>query len=176
MNDALIKKIEEMVHGSLWVDRFGTPEWSVEPGALVGVVQNLKSDPQLLCTMLIDMVGIDYLNHLPSHGNRFAVVYHLKSLQNRFRCSLRVSLPMDDAVVPTISHIFQNANWLEREAFDQLGIHFDGHPDLRRILNHHQFAGHPLRKDYPIDQRQWLTQADTLMEPMEVRLKEKGYL
>ena len=77
--------------------------------------------------------------------------------------------------IPTISHLYANANWLEREAFDQIGIRFEGHPNLKRILNHHEFVGHPLRKDYPITRRQVLSANESLMDEMTVRLKEKGW-
>ncbi len=175
MNDAIINKISSLT-GSSPVDRFGTPEWSVPPEEILSAVSELKADPEIACDMLVDIVGVDYLEYEPRPEKRFAVIYHFKSLQNKFRLSLRVAISLESPVIPTISALFKNANWLEREAFDQFGIEFVHHPDLRRILNHHQFIGHPLRKDYPITQRQWLTESDTLSTPMDHRLKEKGYL
>jgi len=82
---------------------------------------------------------------------RFAVVTHLLSLKNNHRLRIRV-FAEDDAypVVKSLVDIWNGVNWFEREAFDLYGIHFDGHPDLRRILTDYGFVGHPFRKDFPL--------------------------
>src|SRR5581483_11492736 len=125
--------------------------------------------------MLIDLVSIDYSLMPERAGDRFGVAYILKSLTHGHRFQLKVTAPEGDAVVPTISTLYKNADWLEREAFDQMGIRFAGHPNLKRLLNHHEFVGHPLRKDYPITRRQWLSANESLMDEMGTRLKAKGY-
>jgi len=95
--------------------------------------------------MLIDLCGADY----PERERRFDVVYHLLSLSRNLR--IRVKLETDeDTAVPSITSIFPNADWYERETFDMYGVFFDGHPDLRRILTDYGFHGHPLRKDFPM--------------------------
>ena len=76
--------------------------------------------------------------------------------------------------IDTVSSLWKTANWLEREVFDMYGIVFNDHPNLKRILNHIEFEGHPLRKNYPIERRQVLTINDSLMDEMEKRLVEKG--
>lgn len=156
-------------------DRFGSGEITLERASIAEAVEFLRDDPDLSFRMLVDIVGIDYSAYPGWSGERLGLVYHLKSLEKGHRISLRVNVPEDDAKVPTISHLYKIANWLEREAFDQYGIEFPGHPNLRRILNHHEFEGHPLRKDYPITHRQWLSESDSLMEEMDARLKQKGY-
>ena len=88
---------------------------------------------------------------------------------------LKVLVDEDEPVVPSAHELFPIANWQEREAFDQYGIQFTGHPDLRRLLNHHEFIGHPLRKDYPVQKRQHLSMNDSLMEPLVARLTNRGY-
>lgn len=88
---------------------------------------------------------------------------------------MKLPVPEAEPLVPTISDLYANANWLERESFDQMGIRFARHPNLKRLLNHHEFVGHPLRKDYPITKRQWLSANESLMDEMDVRLKQKGY-
>lgn len=95
--------------------------------------------------MLIDVCGADY----PERARRFDVVYHLLSLSRNLR--IRVKLETDeDTAVPSITPVYANADWYEREAFDMYGVFFDGHPDLRRILTDYGFHGHPLRKDFPM--------------------------
>ena len=81
---------------------------------------------------------------------RFAVVYHLLSIDNNQRLRVKVYLPNDVPVVDTVINIWSSANWFEREAFDLYGILFKGHPDLRRILTDYGFIGHPFRKDFPL--------------------------
>lgn len=80
---------------------------------------------------------------------RFAVVYHLLSLRHNRRLRLKVFLE-EELVVPSLVELWPSAEWFEREAFDLFGIHFDGHPDLRRILTDYGFQGHPFRKDFPL--------------------------
>jgi NADH-quinone oxidoreductase subunit C len=95
--------------------------------------------------MLIDVTGVDY----PDRERRFDVVYHLLSLTRNLR--IRVKIETDeDSAVPSITKVFPNADWYERETFDMYGVFFDGHPDLRRILTDYGFHGHPLRKDFPM--------------------------
>jgi NADH:ubiquinone oxidoreductase subunit D/NADH:ubiquinone oxidoreductase subunit C len=85
--------------------------------------------------------------------NRFEVVYNLFSWPEKLRLRLRVPMPEHDPEVPTVTHLWNGANWFEREVWDMFGIRFKGHPDLRRILMYDEFRGHPLRKDYPITRR-----------------------
>jgi len=94
---------------------------------------------------LADVTGNDY----PERDDRFEVVYHLMSTKSWERLAVRVPLPAKSPKVKTVSDRYKLANWFEREVFDMFGIEFDGHPDLRRILCHRDFPGHPLRKDFP---------------------------
>lgn len=93
----------------------------------------------------------DDVEHADEQGQRFAAVMHLLSIKNNQRIRVRVYAE-DDAmpVVPSVSKLWNGANWFEREAFDLYGIHFEGHPDLRRILTDYGFVGHPFRKDFPL--------------------------
>jgi NADH-quinone oxidoreductase subunit C len=112
---------------------------------IVDVLTYLRDNPELRFQQLIDLAGADY----PQREKRFDVVYHLLSLtQNR---RIRVKIETDeDTPVPSVTGVFPDADWLEREAFDLYGIFFDGHPDLRRILTDYGFHGHPMRKDFPM--------------------------
>jgi NADH-quinone oxidoreductase subunit C len=93
----------------------------------------------------------DELEAVSEQGSRFAVSCHLLSYSNNARLRLKVYAPDDSfPVVPTITEVWNSANWYEREAFDLFGILFSGHPDLRRILTDYGFVGHPFRKDFPL--------------------------
>ena len=143
---------------------------------LHNAVEFLKNDPSMQFDMLLDLAGIDYLTYPNHEGPRFAVSYAFKSMSvPGARIRLKVLVGEADLKVPTISDLFANANWYEREVFDQFGIVFTGHPDLRRLLNHVEFVGHPLRKDYPAQKRQWLSTNDYLLPALEKRLEDLGY-
>jgi NADH-quinone oxidoreductase subunit C len=93
----------------------------------------------------------DELPEMDGERQRFAAVIHLLSLKNNQRLRVRVYAEDDTMpVVPSIVDVWNGGNWFEREAFDLFGIHFDGHPDLRRILTDYGFVGHPFRKDFPL--------------------------
>jgi NADH-quinone oxidoreductase subunit C/D len=142
-------------HGDLCV--------TVRTSALPRAVALCRDDPALRCEMLLDIVGVDYLGR----PERFDVVYNLRSLADPKR--IRVRTRVDEATpVPTISHLYKNADWHEREVYDLFGVRFDGHPDLRRILTHHEFEGHALRKDYPIERGQMCYVPEKLLTDEEI--------
>jgi len=127
----------------------------VERGTILDVLRFCRDDDRLAFAMLTDLTAVDYLKYPGREdGPRFEVVYQLYSLQHNHRVRLKVRVDEDDAVVPTAVPLWPIANWLEREVWDMFGIRFEGHPDLRRLLLYEEFAGHPLRKDYPINRRQ----------------------
>jgi len=134
----------------------------VSPALAERALRTLRDDPELRFDFLADLTAVDYLGRTP----RFEVVYELNSHPHRHR--LRVKVPVDgpEPVVPTASGLWKSALWAEREAFDMLGIRFAGHPDLRRILMYPEFQGHPLRKDYPLNQR-WplVPERDPITQP-----------
>jgi len=115
--------------------------------------QKLKEIPALGFEQLIDLCGVDYQDYEDGAwtGLRFAVVSHLLSVSNNWRLRLRTFVPNEDfPVIPSITPVWNSANWYEREAFDFFGIIFEGHDDLRRILTDYGFIGHPFRKDFPV--------------------------
>jgi NADH-quinone oxidoreductase subunit C len=85
---------------------------------------------------------------------RFDVVYHFYSSVRNVRLRVRVPVSVADPSVDSLTGLWAGANWFEREAWDLFGVHFTGHPDLKRILMYEEFEGHPLRKDYPVNRRQ----------------------
>jgi NADH-quinone oxidoreductase subunit C len=138
------------------------------------ILQFLRDDPQCDCNILTDLTAVDYLHYPVQQRQRFEVVYHLHSLELGHRLRLKVPVGMADLSVESVVSLWKTANWLEREVWDMYGIKFKNHPNLKRILNHIEFEGHALRKDYPLEKRQVLTVNDSLMDEMEKRLIEKG--
>jgi NADH-quinone oxidoreductase subunit C len=117
------------------------------------VATTLRDDSSLGFDQLIDLCGVDYSEYQNAtwEGPRFAAVSHLLSVANNWRVRLRVFAPDDSfPLLPSVTPIWNSANWFEREAFDLYGILFDGHDDLRRILTDYGFIGHPFRKDFPV--------------------------
>ena len=125
----------------------------VEAKDYAGAARWLRDDPAVRFEELIDLCGVDYsgFGEGGREGRRFAVVSHLLSLAHSWRLRLRVFASQDDfPVVDSLTGVWPNADWYEREAFDLFGIMFTGHADLRRILTDYGFIGHPFRKDFPL--------------------------
>ena len=112
---------------------------------IVELLTTLRDSPRFQMQQLIDLCGADY----PERKRRFDVVYHLLSYTRNVRVRVKIETD-EDTPVPSVTDVYINADWYEREAFDMFGIFFDGHPDLRRILTDYGFHGHPLRKDFPM--------------------------
>jgi NADH-quinone oxidoreductase subunit C len=115
----------------------------VEPSAIVDVCRFLRDDPELRFDCLSNESGVDY-----KAKGVIEVVYHLYSYPHRHAIALKVDVPRDNPVMPTVEHVWKAANWMEREIFDLLGVTFTGHSDLRRLLMPEDWIGHPLRKDF----------------------------
>ena len=129
----------------------GEPELMVMPSAIIEVLTFLKSPEGGDFNHLADLTSYDEAQSAP----RFHVVYELISMSGKQRCAVIAQL--SDLVSPSITTIvplWSGANWLEREIYDLMGIYFEGHPDLRRILLPPSFKGHPLQKDFLVDYRQ----------------------
>ncbi|MGH7771862.1 MAG: NADH-quinone oxidoreductase subunit C [Candidatus Binatia bacterium] len=119
--------------------------------ALLEVFRFLKEDPKWDLNFLTDITAVDYMG---KKEPRFEVIYHLYSLRARHRLRVKVPVQEEDPVVDSLIPLWKGANWLEREVWDMFGIRFHGHSDLRRVLLYEEFQGHPLRKDYPVNQCQ----------------------
>jgi len=118
----------------------------VAPDRIVEACRFLKLDPDLSFEMLSDLTGIHYADR----DYEYEVVYHLYSFRNNCRIRLKIRLAETNRA-PTVTGVWSGADWREREAYDLVGIVFDGHPDLRRILMPEDFEFHPLRKDFPVE-------------------------
>jgi NADH-quinone oxidoreductase subunit C len=117
------------------------------PEHIRAIAEFLKSDPDLAFTYLSDVTGVDRFPIEP----RFELNYHLLSISRRERVRLRIRVPGENPVVDSVVPVWPTANWHEREIFDLLGVHFNGHPNMKRMMLPDDWVGHPLRKDYPVE-------------------------
>ncbi|WP_291730519.1 NADH-quinone oxidoreductase subunit C [Leisingera sp. F5] len=138
------------------LDRFGSrvtldetaadmPCLWVAPEELTELCLFLRDDAGLQFNFLSDICGVDFHPEEP----RFLLVYHLASIPNHWRLRLKCRLG-DPPAAPTVTPVWTTANWHERETYDMYGIHFDGHPDLRRLYMWDGFDGYPMRRDFPL--------------------------
>lgn len=128
---------------------FGEGTVSIKQGSLLDVCRFLHNDPELYFDFITDICSVDFIGH----EERFEIVYHFYSVKYNHRIRIKARVTEKDAVIDSLCPIWKGANWLEREVYDLMGIKFNGHPDMRRILMPEDFAGHPLRKDYPTEGR-----------------------
>lgn len=127
---------------SVWKDELTI---YIAPSGVIPVFTFLKYHTAAEYTMVADITAVDY----PTKDQRFEVVYNLLSVRHNSR--IRVKTYADEATpVPSITSLYDGANWYEREVYDLFGVFFVGHPDLRRIMTDYGFDGHPLRKDFPL--------------------------
>lgn len=145
----------------------------IDSKELKSTISKLKNEDNY--TILLDVTAVDYLKFPDITPSRFAVIYILRD--STFTKKLTIKSYVDDNTleIDSLYDLYESADWAERETFDQYGIKFIGHPNLKRVLNHHQFIGHPLRKDYKITKGQICTETEDLMDEMVPKLKSKGY-
>jgi NADH-quinone oxidoreductase subunit C len=125
------------------------PALLIEPDHIAEVCLELRNNPNTYFDFLSSLSGVDY----DAETNRFGVVYHLASIPYQTQLTLKISKENnrdlnDLPTFPSITSVYRTADWHEREAYDLVGIFFEGHPDLRRILLPDDWEGYPLRKDY----------------------------
>ena len=156
---------------------------TVEAKDYFEIAQVLRDHADLAFEQLIDLCGVDYSdykNNAPSAFTdlpRYAVTSHLLSLTHNWRLRLRVFVADDDMpILPSVTELWNCANWYEREAFDLFGILFEGHLDLRRILTDYGFIGHPFRKDFPtsghVEMRYDAEQKRVIYQPVTIEPRE----
>jgi NADH-quinone oxidoreductase subunit C len=117
----------------------------VKPEAINTIIKYLKEFHGF--NFLTDLCGI----HYPEQENSLGVIYHIHNLNENIRIRLKIFVPDSKPIVKTVTDLFPAANWMERETFDFFGIIFEGHPNLKRILNVEYLDYHPLRKEYPLE-------------------------
>ena len=122
----------------------------IKKEALLKVCSFIKDNRQLQMTMLVDISCVDY----PQEPERFMMVYHFYSVDNKYRIRVKAPVSEEEPYIDSLTSLWVNANWPEREVYDMFGVKFNDHPNLTRILMYEGFEGHPLRKDYAITKRQ----------------------
>jgi NADH-quinone oxidoreductase subunit C/D len=136
------------------------PCWVVDREVLKAVCRDLRDDPETRFDLLLESFGMDY----PGREERFEAVYHLYSIPYGKRLRLKVPMPEEDPRIPSLIEVWKASDWFEREMYDMFGFQCEGHPNLRRILTHEAFQGHPLRKDYD-PARRWLCSEKDIKRP-----------
>jgi NADH-quinone oxidoreductase subunit C len=129
-----------------WNFADGVPTAAVPAAQLRAAVTYLRDEASPRFEMLVELCGA----HWPSREEPFEVTYIFHSLERHQRLRLKAYAGGETPTLPSITDIWPNANWPEREVYDMYGVTFDGHPDLRRILMPNDWEGHPLRKDFPL--------------------------
>jgi NADH-quinone oxidoreductase subunit C len=122
----------------------------IKPERLVEIAEYCRDDPRLRFDLLSLITSVDYPDKNDPHGGVIEVIYCLDSTVNNHWLILKVKLPRDDPRVPSVEEVWRTADWHERESFDLVGVVFEGHHNLIRILCAEDWVGHPLRKDYVI--------------------------
>ena len=127
--------------------QYDMPVFVFKKEELIEIISFLKNDEELAFSFLTTLCGM----HYPDSAQPFGVVYHLHSFKNNLRIRLKFFTDVLDPVFPTITQLFNAANWMERETWDFFGIRFDGHPNLKRILNVDEMTDFPLRREFPLE-------------------------
>ena len=123
--------------------------------------------------MLSDIFGIDYLDYPGHQGKRFTVAYNLYSITGGERLFIRVNLDEGESL-PTVTHLWKGANFMEREVYDMFGVVFEGHPDLRKLITPEDLDGHPHRKDFPVGETPTLFGEGRFLDPAAFRAGMTG--
>ncbi len=167
----LLEQLEEFFDSSNIISSYGELTLIVASEDIIGTCLKLRD--KLEFDTLMDLCGVDYLTYGQSewvgdasnsgysrgrsaqggedrHQQRFAVVYHLLSVSKNYRIRVKAFVDEAEPIIKSVTDIWASADWYEREAFDLMGILFENHTDLRRILTDYGFVGHPLRKDFPM--------------------------
>ncbi|HXH76346.1 MAG TPA: NADH-quinone oxidoreductase subunit C [Bacteriovoracaceae bacterium] len=155
IQDAVLTRLNEkyLTDRKVETDKLNEPViWAKNPQDAKLLVKSFMIDPAMKIDFLSDLTAYD--NDDREDGDkRFVLVYQLYSIDLKIRVRIKCLIEIDEDA-PTITDVFLGANWLEREVFDMYGIKFKGHPNLRRIMMDERFTGYPMRKEYPIKQRE----------------------
>lgn len=140
-------------------EAFGELTVVVERSKIFEVCRYVHDEPALDFDFITDICSVDFPNEAP----RFEMIYQFYSIKQNHRIRLKARVPEADCTIDSVVAIWKGADFMEREVYDMMGIRFNNHPDLRRILMSDDYEeGYPLRKDFPVEGRGWRDQFETL--------------
>lgn len=148
-NEYILTRIKELLGENLleYYEPYDLLTIKINKDKLIDLIAFLRDDEIMKLDFLTDICGIHYPNHV---GEEIGVIYHLHSFINNIRLRIKTFNSIETPNFPSLTHIYSSANWMERETFDFYGIIFEGHKDLRRILNMDEMNYFPMRKEYPL--------------------------
>jgi NADH-quinone oxidoreductase subunit C len=153
--NALKEKYEDQILHAGMINDFFTITFKKDK--IIDVIEHLYNHPNMKFQYLTTLCGIHYPDL-----QQIAIMYQLHNLLNNLRLRLKVYLPADNPSIPTLTTIFAAANWMERETYDFYGVLFEGHPNLKRILNVDEMIIFPMRKEYPLEDQVRQDKNDTM--------------
>lgn len=137
------KYADQVLHAGMAYDFFTV---TLKKDKIVEVIRELYHHPEMQFQYLTTLCGIHY-----PELEQIAIMYQLHNLYTNVRVRLKIYLPVTSPTVPTLTPVFASANWMERETYDFYGVIFEGHPNLKRILNVDEMIIFPMRKEYPLE-------------------------
>lgn len=141
----------------------------VRPGRIVDMLRWLRDSEDLQMNHLCSLCGVDNARRKDPGLSRFEVVYNLYSIPLRHEIRIRAEVGEKDPAIDSVVPLWSGADWLERETYDLMGIRFNGHPNLQRVLLPEDWVGHPLRKDYPLKgKEEWAGMTELLEKVKEL--------
>lgn len=145
---------EQVLHAEMLNDFFTV---TLRKERIIDVIRTLYDHPDLQFQYLTTLCGIHY-----PELEQIAIMYQLHNLYTNTRIRLKIYLPVNSPTVPTLTGVFAGANWMERETYDFYGVIFEGHPNLKRILNVDEMIIFPMRKEYPLEDQVRQDKNDTM--------------
>ncbi len=148
-NEELLAAINSKFEGQIIAlgDPYGLLTVETNTDTIMALLGFIKNDPTLQFIYLTDITAV----HYPEQEKTIGVIYHVHSLVNNVRIRIKVFIDGENCHIPTATTLWEGANWMERETYDYFGVIFDGHPDLRRILNVDDMTAFPMRKEFPLE-------------------------
>jgi len=148
-NSELVQLLSEKFNGKILNvnEPYGLLTFETTKDVIIPILKYLKEDEKTSFNFLTDITAV----HYPEQKHGIAVVYHLHNMVQKIRVRVKVFIDQHEPVIPTATTLWEGANWMERETYDFFGVKFDGHPDLRRILNMDDLGVFPMLKQYPLE-------------------------
>lgn len=148
-NNKLVQLLSEKFSGKISgvEEPYGLLTFETTKDVIIPVLRFLKEDAQTSFSFLTDITAV----HYPEKKHGIAVVYHLHNMVEKIRVRVKVYIDQQQPEIPTATTLWKGANWMERETYDFFGVNFEGHPDLRRILNMDDLGVFPMLKQYPLE-------------------------